>query len=137
MLQGMIFSRYADLFEICWPVFWPWLWLQLSILTAQKAEDGRPRLIMGTWWGKVYVLAVGDDPNAPPNDPFSLFRAPSSTLYSTLIAAKFPGDTPALAHRTAPMPHTPRGLFLAPTGLCASALAAFYLLDKSFVSPPG
>ena len=133
----MIFSRYHDLCEICWPVFWPWLWVQLSILTAQKAEDGRQRLIMGTWWGKVYVLAIGDDPKTLPNAPFSHFEAPPSAPFMTLIAAKFPGDTPALAHRTAPMPHTPRGLFLAPTGLCASALAAFCLLDKSFVSPPG
>ncbi|MEO1642246.1 MAG: hypothetical protein AAFR74_02840 [Pseudomonadota bacterium] len=70
----MIFQRHHDLFEICWPVFWPWLWLQLSILCAQKAEDGRERLIMGTWWGKVYVLAVGDAPDAPPNAPLTSFR---------------------------------------------------------------
>lgn len=61
----MIFARYRDLFDACLPAFWPWLWLQLAILLAHKAADGRERLIMVTWWGKVFVLAIGDDPSAP------------------------------------------------------------------------
>ena len=116
----MIFHRYHDLFEICWPVFWPWLWLQLAALCAQKAEDGRERLIMGTWWGKIYVLAVGDDPNksAMPRN------VPSEGALRAALAAKFPGDTAALAARaeaalcafaprltqTTPAPATPAAL---------------------------
>ncbi len=61
----MIFDRYRDLFEDCPPVFWPWLWLQLAFLLALKDQDGRERLIMVSYWGKVIVLALGDDPNAP------------------------------------------------------------------------
>ncbi|MEL7232277.1 MAG: hypothetical protein AAGJ85_07190, partial [Pseudomonadota bacterium] len=103
----MIFQRYADLFEICSPIFWPWLWLQLSILCVQKAEDGRERLIMGTWWGKVYVLAVGSDPDAL--DAAGHLRTHIvrfETRLGPLLTAKLPGDAPALALRaeTSPRP---------------------------------
>lgn len=54
----MIYSRYHDLFELCSPLFWPWLWLQLAIQCAQKAKEGRERLIMVSWWGKVDALAM-------------------------------------------------------------------------------
>ena len=61
----MIYARYKDLFDYVWPVFWPWLWLQLALLVDAKERDGRDRLIMVFWWGKVLV-AVGDDPSAAP-----------------------------------------------------------------------
>jgi len=60
----MIFERYRDLFDACAPLFWPWLWLQLAMLLAQKEVDGRARLIMVNWWGQVILLWFGDDPNA-------------------------------------------------------------------------
>ncbi|MEO1643352.1 MAG: hypothetical protein AAFR74_08455 [Pseudomonadota bacterium] len=101
----MIYSRYADMFEICWPVFWPWLWLQLAVLCAQKEQDGRERLIMGTWWGKVYILAVGSDTRVL--ETTCHLRAQSrrfETHIAPLIAAKFPGDAPSRVERAGPAP---------------------------------
>ena len=123
----MIFQRYADLFEICSPLFWPWLWLQLAILCAQKAEDGRERLIMVSWWGKVDVLAIGSAPNM-----LQGFEAPAPcAALSESLSARFPGDTPALLERTEPAP-------LYHLQITAPAQAALPLLqDKTRILEPG
>ncbi|MEM1086401.1 MAG: hypothetical protein AAGH90_01630 [Pseudomonadota bacterium] len=129
----MIFQRYSDLFEICLPIFWPWLWLQLAILCAQKAEDGRERLIMGTWWGKVYVLAVGSDADALQAE--CLIKTQTDrfeTRLSPLLTAKFPGDTPALTERADAVPLLPRQM------TARSITAARPLLqDKTHILDPG
>ena len=122
----MIFQRYSDLFEICLPIFWPWLWLQLMILHAQKNQDGRERLIMGTWWGKVYVLAVGSAPSEHPDAPIP------NTHFTQSLTARFPGDTPALNKREEPSPLPP--LQITPR----RTLAALPLLqDKTRIPEPG
>lgn len=92
----MIFTRYRDLFDACLPAFWPWLWLQLAILLAHKAADGRDRLIMVTWWGRVCVLALGDDPNADrPWYPADL-RAHVRPLALAIDAYNMPANGPQL-----------------------------------------
>ncbi|MEM1036988.1 MAG: hypothetical protein AAGI14_09550 [Pseudomonadota bacterium] len=122
----MIFQRYADLFEICLPIFWPWLWLQLMILCAQKAEDGRERLIMGTWWGKVYLLAVGSAPSEPSAAPNP------NTIFTQSLTARFPGDTSALIEHEEPSP-------LPPLQIAARCtLAALPIVqDKTHILEPG
>ncbi|MEM1037254.1 MAG: hypothetical protein AAGI14_10890 [Pseudomonadota bacterium] len=122
----MIFQRYADLFEICSPIFWPWLLLQLAILCAQKAEDGRERLIMGTWWGKVYLLAVGSAPSEPSAAPNP------NTIFTQSLTARFPGDTSALTERAEAAP-------LPPLQIAARSRIAAYLLlqDKPHLLEPG
>ncbi|MDJ0921712.1 MAG: hypothetical protein QNI84_11325 [Henriciella sp.] len=63
--SAMIFERYRDLFDDCAPVFWPWLWVQIALLLAQKQVDQRERLVFATWWGHLVVYAIGDDPRKP------------------------------------------------------------------------
>jgi hypothetical protein len=125
----MIFNRYRDLFEDCAPAFWPWLWLQLYLLLAQKADDGRERLIMVTWWGHVFVLAVGDDPHAAPRATVP----DCSVAYRAICHARFPGDSLDLIAQPDAVPACdplrPFAPFAAPR--------IEKLTDKSFVTAPG
>ncbi|MEM1086524.1 MAG: hypothetical protein AAGH90_02250 [Pseudomonadota bacterium] len=131
----MIFQRYSDLFEICSPIFWPWLWLQLAILCAQKAEDGRERLIMVSWWGKVYVLAVGSDPDALEAERHLRKQTGRfETRLSPLLSAKFPGDTPALTERADAVPLLPRPIQITARSITA---ARPLLQDKTHALAPG
>ena len=123
----MIFQRYADLFELCSPIFWPWLWLQLALLCAQKAEDGRERLIMVSWWGKVDVLAIGSAPSLLQ----TLQTHAQCAALKESLNARFPGDTPALLERTELAP-------LRPLQITALTQAAHPLLqDKTRIPEPG
>lgn len=129
----MIFNRYRDLFEDCAPAFWPWLWLQLCLLLAQKADDGRERLIMVTWWGHVCVLAVGDAPcdaSGPARDAFEISFTPA---FLSLSIARFPGDAPSLDLQ--PVCAPVRHLTSVRTALTPACLAT--LCDKSLVTAPG
>jgi hypothetical protein len=84
---------------------------------------------MGTWWGKVYVLAVGDDPRVE-----AVFRLPAcSAACRAMLCARFPGDTRdcVLLANAAP------SVDCAAPHFCASPARLKTLTDKSFVSAPG
>jgi hypothetical protein len=125
----MIFTRYRDLFDDCVPAFWPWLWLQLALLLAQKAEDGRERLIMVTWWGYVCVLALGDAPHEEAKPNFPEFSA----SYRAVQHARFPGDATDLVLQANALlePQSDMSLMFAPRVHIEN------LTYKSFVSAPG
>lgn len=86
---------------------------------------------MVTWWGRVCVLAVGDNPAALAVGAAS--AATVQTSYHALLRARFPGDALHTGAIGEAVPSLPRG----PFKRAAPSIGLQTLIDSSFVAPPG
>ena len=69
----MFEPRHARYYAFVHPAFWPWLWLQLWLLTRWQRKTRRVVLIHIDRFGNIHIKAVADDPQswhpAPPRVP--------------------------------------------------------------------
>jgi hypothetical protein len=54
--------RHARYYAFVWPLFWPWLWLNLRRLEAWQRETGRTVLLRIDRFGNLSIDAMADAP---------------------------------------------------------------------------
>ena len=62
-MHVMTDPRHARYYAFVWPLFWPWLWLNLRRLEAWQEETGRTVLLRIDRFGNIYITAMADAPN--------------------------------------------------------------------------
>tara|TARA_R110000796_G_scaffold68309_1_gene156429 strand:- start:3417 stop:3788 length:372 start_codon:yes stop_codon:yes gene_type:complete len=55
--------RHARYYAFVWPLFWPWLWLNLRRLEAWQRETGRTVLLRIDRFGNLSIDAMADAPD--------------------------------------------------------------------------
>jgi hypothetical protein len=62
-MHVMTDPRHARYYAFVWPLFWPWLWLNLRRLEAWQEETGRTVLLRIDRFGNIDITAMADAPN--------------------------------------------------------------------------
>lgn len=115
-MSGMIDKRHARYYAFVWPLFWPWLWLNLRRLEAWQRESGRSVLLHVDRFGNLFIRAMADAP-APNRYHYEPPALPAWEHPARLsdLPCELSDGLPAFMHASARNGHLRTGGLASPT----------------------
>ena len=101
--------RYARYYAHVWPLFWPWLWLQIFRLRCWQKLNKRDVLLSVDRMGNIHIRAVADAPSSryrydPPAVPAWQRPALGSDMPEEFLEMRLPAPDSDADAPSAPAP---------------------------------